>query len=64
MREKAATLSKTQFHSVGGPGRHAATEEVVVFRPYRTVERERGSQNRPIVFISPADSLAGHGLKP
>lgn len=54
-----STLLKVQVYSVRRPNRHAAAEEILIFRPNWQFQQECRGDNWPIVGIAQTDPLTG-----
>jgi len=45
-------VTQQQFHAICSPSRDTSSKEVCIFGPDRTFQRQRGSEHRPILFIT------------
>jgi len=60
---ESCSTFKEPVNARGFPSDRANPEEVGIFRPDRTVQRECQCQDVPVVFVAPPKSLAGDGFK-
>jgi hypothetical protein len=60
---RAVGVNSWSVDPIRRPSGYAAAEEIGVFGPDRAVQRERRRQDRPIIFVTAADSLPCEGFK-
>ena len=52
-------LSQVEFHGLCCPGGDAGTKKIFLFRPNRTIEKQRDSNDGPLHGIPACDALPG-----